>query len=183
MIGKLKNYGFMGNNMPKGLKATSSMIQISGSVVETTANAPTSERIDLQLNALDQEVFVVQAVDLGIAIPENRANATTNVTMTLSSTPRAAVGSISMPSTIAYLRNSLSNVEDTCAVLQESRGGETPPACLEYVYIIATNDFYANIQGSGNSTPKGGSFRVYGYRARADAATYAALVQSELLSE
>ncbi len=53
---------------------------------------------------------------------------------------------------------------------------------LDYIGIISTNDFFLQIQGGGNLTPKIGNVKVYGYRAKADAATYAALVQSEVLS-
>ena len=53
---------------------------------------------------------------------------------------------------------------------------------LDYIGIIATNDFFLQIQGVNNAAPLGGSVKMYGYRARADAAVYAALVQSEVLS-
>ena len=59
---------------------------------------------------------------------------------------------------------------------------ETPPATLEYIGIIATNDFFVQVEGTGNSAAKGVSGKLYGYRATADASTYAALVQSEVLS-
>ena len=39
-----------------------------------------------------------------------------------------------------------------------------------------------NIEGLANTAAKGGNVRVYGYRAKADASVYAALVQSEVLS-
>ena len=50
--------------MPKGLKETSSLIAISAKVTETAANTFTSQRVDLQLNPLDNEVFIVYAIDL-----------------------------------------------------------------------------------------------------------------------
>ena len=53
---------------------------------------------------------------------------------------------------------------------------------LEYIGIISTNDMFLSIQGTGNVDPKAVGCRVWGYRARADAAIYAALVQSEVLS-
>jgi len=59
---------------------------------------------------------------------------------------------------------------------------ETPPAMLDYIGIISTNDFFLQVQGSGNGGAKSIKAKVFGYRARADAATYAALVQSEVLS-
>jgi hypothetical protein len=59
---------------------------------------------------------------------------------------------------------------------------ETPPATLEYIGIIATNDFFVGVQGTNNGGPKQASGKLYGYRAVADATIYAALVQSEVLS-
>ena len=169
--------------MPKGLKQTSSLIQISGDVRESAANTFTDEKVDLQLNALDNEVFVVQSIDLSLPMPDNLTDTQADVELTLSSTQRTSVGSLSNTNVMAFLRTSIQNVGDTCAVFQETKGGETPPASMDYVYIIATPDFYANIVGNNNANGKVGSYRVYGYRAKADAATYAALVQSEVLSE
>jgi AMMECR1 domain-containing protein len=59
---------------------------------------------------------------------------------------------------------------------------ETPPSTLEYIGIIATNDFFVQVKGTNNNILKGCSGKVYGYRARADASIYSALVQSEVLS-
>ena len=53
---------------------------------------------------------------------------------------------------------------------------------LEYLGIIATNDFYLNVKGANNTNTKFVKAKVYGTRARADSAVYAALVQSEVLS-
>ena len=59
---------------------------------------------------------------------------------------------------------------------------ETPPADLTYIGIIATNDFFLSIQGGANLAVKAVGARVWGYRARADANVFSALVQSEVLS-
>ena len=48
--------------MPTGLKSTSGQIIISGKLAESSANTYTQEEVDLQLNVLDREVFVVTAV-------------------------------------------------------------------------------------------------------------------------
>ena len=168
--------------MPKGLKTTSSIIQISGEIDESAANTFTSEKIDLQLNPLDNEVFVVLSVNLVVSAPDLRLDTRTVTNFSLSSTERTTVGSLANSNVMAHKRVQIQNNGDTCAVLDEHIAGETPSSLLDYVYIIATNDFYANITGEGNGGAKSGIFRVYGYRAKADAATYAALVQSEVLS-
>jgi hypothetical protein len=59
---------------------------------------------------------------------------------------------------------------------------ETPPSNLDYIGIIATNDFFIQVKGTGNTGPRGMDGKLYGYRARASADIYAALVQSEVLS-
>ena len=56
--------------MPKGLKANSGQIVISGKLSESAANTYTQEQVDLQLNVLDREVFVVTAADLNTTAPE-----------------------------------------------------------------------------------------------------------------
>ena len=60
---------------------------------------------------------------------------------------------------------------------------DTPTAAgLDWIAVIATPDFFVQCQGFGNTTSRGVNWRVWGYRATADADTYAALVQSEALS-
>ena len=61
-------------------------------------------------------------------------------------------------------------------------GAEPPPATLDYIGIIATNDFFIQVKGTGNNNARGMDGKLYGYRAIADADIYAALVQSEVLS-
>ena len=56
--------------MPKGLKETSSLITIGFSVSETAPNTFQQGRVDLQLNPLDNEVFVVQAINLDPEAPD-----------------------------------------------------------------------------------------------------------------
>jgi hypothetical protein len=59
---------------------------------------------------------------------------------------------------------------------------EAPATLLEYIGIIATNDFFVQLQGTANGNAKAVTGKLYGYRARADAEIYSALVQSEVLS-
>ena len=59
---------------------------------------------------------------------------------------------------------------------------ETPPSTMDYIGIIATNDFFVQVLGGNNGAAKGVSGKLYGYRAQATADIYAALVQSEVLS-
>lgn len=169
--------------MPKGLKQTSSLIVIGARVTETAPNTFTQARVDLQLNPLDNEVFVVQAIDLETSSPDAIAATDTSSNMALTSTSQTALPGIDDTNCLA-----VNNVIIRAAgfvdggVGFETSSMNSPPAMLEYLGIIATNDFFLQVQGSGNAAAKTGIAKVYGYRARADASIYAALVQSEVLS-
>lgn len=166
----------------KGLSQTSSLIQISATVTETAPNTFTTQQVDLQLNPLDREVFVVQGVDLDLFPPDLLANLKTASGLSLSSTRRTTVGGIDFPNVIAAKRITTQSVTGDGSVTNEYVAIDTPSTNLDYIAIIATNDFFLNIEGTANVTPLAANARVYGYRARADASIYAALVQSEALS-
>ena len=169
-------------NMPKGLKPTSGVIVISSLITESAANTFTTKQVDLQLNVLDREVFVVTAADIDLRPADNVANQVTQSRMSISTTERQSVGSLADSNVLAQANITLQNVGDTCVAVTEYSSTESPHAQLEYIGIIATNDFYLNIVGDNNVLAKAGSARLWGYRAQADAATFAALTQSELLS-
>ncbi len=166
----------------KGLTQTSSLIQISAAVQEPAANTFTVEQIDLQLNPLDREVFVVQAVDLDMFPPNLIANTVTSASLSLSSTRRDSVGGINFANVIASKRIQTQSVTGDGSVTNEYEASDTPASNLDYIAIVATNDLFLNIEGRSNVSEMAANCRVYGYRARADAAIYAALVQSEALS-
>ena len=167
--------------MPKGLKSTSSLITIGFEVTESAANTFTQGQIDLQLNPLDNEVFVVQAVNLDPSNPSAVAATNTTVDAALTTTSRTAMPNLSDSAAIAVAANAI--VSDAVIGVGFSKMSmETPPSGLEYIGIIATNDFFVQVLGTNNTSAKKVSGKLYGYRARADAAVYAALVQSEVLS-
>ena len=167
--------------MPKGLKETSSLIAISAQVTETAANTFTSQRVDLQLNPLDNEVFIVYAIDLDAQQPDNVDATVTTLSGSLSTTERTSVGGINDSNVMAASRQVIQN-ETTNAVYTEFKSDSTPTGMLEYIGIIATNDFFLNLAGISNNAAKAMNARVFGVRAKADASVYAALVQSEVLS-
>jgi len=165
------------------LKKTSSTIVIGARVAESGANTFTEGSVDLQLNPLDNEVFVVQAVDLDLANPDALAGVNTSVTGTMTTTSQSSLPGLQSSNVLASTELSIraAGFADGGVAFQKA-SMETPPAMLDYIGIIATNDFFLQVQGSGNAGAKSVKCKVYGYRARADAATYAALVQSEVLS-
>lgn len=170
----------------KGLTASSSIIAISGGVAETAANTFTQEQFDLQLNPLDNEVFVVLAIDINLTPPDYDGARSTATTGSLSTTSRGGLGTLANSSVLAEAqeRIQVDEVSPTPNGVAFSRkAGETPDSMLPYLAIIATNDFFGQVQGAGNQNAKGFTFRMWGYRARASASQYAALVQSEILSQ
>jgi len=168
--------------MPKGLKSTSSPIQVSASFTEGGANTFTQLRVDLQLNPLDNEVFVVQAIDLNGAAPDLNAGISSATFASLSTTSRTTIGSIGDSNVMGVSQRDIKN-DGVSAVAFQQISPETPTASnLDYIGIIATNDFFLQILGVNNLIAKACQARVYGYRATADASVYAALVQSEVLS-
>jgi hypothetical protein len=178
--------------MPKGLKSTSSQIEISFSLTETAANTFTTERIDLQLNALDNEVFVVTGIKMDLLSPDmNITGASQDVraytAAGLSKQAVTALPTLASPSCFGTAKETLIYSEGPApthnvAAVSFQENNNDAPSHLEYLDIIATPDFYVSVQGGSNSTVKTVAGKVYGYRARADASVYASLVQSELLS-
>ena len=169
--------------MPQGLKQTSSVVSIGFSVTESAPNTFTQGSVDLNLSPLDQEVFVVLAINLDPNNPDAVAGVDTQSRAGLTTTSQTAMPSLADANCLARVTNAIraggfvdGGVGFTSFAL------ETPPATLEYIGIIATNDFFVQAQGTGNLAAKGVSGKVYGYRARANADIYAALVQSEVLS-
>ena len=174
----------MARHMVKGLTKPSSPITISFEVPESAANTYTESRVDLQLNVLDQEVFVVTGINLDLLPPEAIAGVNTRTRGQLSTTSRAAIGNLSVSNILAIARDDIraAGFVDS-GVGFSSMFGESPAVGMDYLGIIATNDFFIACEGNGNVGATSMSGKLYGYRAVADAATFAALTQSELLSQ
>ena len=175
--------GGQGMALPKGMTATSSMITISNTVDESAANTFTSVEIDLTLNALDQEAFIVYAVQSDLSPPDSVAGANTATSFTLSTTSRTNVGNLSDNNVFhAHNMNIRAGGFIDSGVAFDQVGPDSASGDLPYIAVIATNDFQASIIGQNNAGAKNADFKVYGQRVRLSAAQYAALVQSELLS-
>ena len=165
------------------LKKSSELITVGARVTETAANTFTQATVDLQLNPLDQEVFVVQAIDMNVAPPDAIAATNTTTLAFLTSTSQTALPQFNDSVVLAAKELTIRAAGFVDGGVAFDTGiAETPPSQLDYIGIISTNDFFLQIEGTNNAVAKSMAVKVYGYRARADAATYAALVQSEVLS-
>lgn len=167
--------------MPQGLKQSSSVVSIGFSVAESAANTFTQGSVDLNLSPLDREVFVVLAVNLDPQSPDMIDGTNTFTNASLTTTSQTAVATLADANCLSVANERIRST-GAMAVGFTTQALETPPATLEYIGIIATNDFFVQVIGAGNTLAKGVSGKMYGYRAIASADIYAALVQSEVLS-
>lgn len=169
--------------MPAGLKQSSSTVAIGFDLTESAANTFTQGSVDLNLSPLDREVFVVTAINLDPLAPDAVAGSNTQVTCSLTTTSQTAVQNLSNANCLATANLDIRAAGFVDGGVSFTRNGmETPPATLDYIGIIATNDFFVQIRGSQNLAAKAVAGKMYGYRAVASADIYAALVQSEVLS-
>lgn len=167
----------------KGLKATSQTISIGFSVAESGPNTFTQGSVDLNLDPLNNEVFVVTAINLDPFFPSALAGIDTRVAASLTTTSKTALADLDDSNCLARSTNQIQAagfVDGGVGFQQTSI--DSPPATLDYLGIIATNDFFIQVEGTANAVAKGVTGKLYGYRARAEASIYAALVQSEVLS-
>lgn len=169
--------------MVTGLKQTSSTVAIGFAVSETAPNVFTQGSVDLNLSPLDREVFVVTAINLDPLAPDAIAGTNTATRCSLTTTSQTAVQNLSNSNCLATANLDVRAAGFVDGGVGFTRNGmETPPATLDYIGIVATNDFFVQIQGSANLGAKAVGGKLYGFRATASADIFAALVQSEVLS-
>lgn len=164
------------------LKQTSQPVAISFDLNESAANTFTQLEVDLTLSPLDNEVFVVLAIDMDPTAPEAITATRTSSNVSVTKSSQTAFADLGNSNTIAVASRFIATTAADAPVGFEHTSIDTPRAELPYVDIIATNNFFVGIVGGNNTIPMSVSGRLWGYRARADASTYAALVQSEVLS-
>ena len=165
----------------KGLKQTSGTISIGARVVESAANTFTQEQIDLNLDPLNREVFVIQAVNLDPGAPDMVTDTPSAVAASLTTTSQTLLVGLDNANCMANTRLDI-KTDATNAVSFTRGAGETVVSMLDYIGICATSDMFLSIEGTENLAAKSCNAKIYGYRAQASADIYAALVQSEVLS-
>lgn len=165
-----------------GFKKTSDLIAISFGVTQTVNDTYIEEEIALQLDVLNNEIFVVVAADLNCAMPPCIPGTNTNVAAAISSTTQATIGKLSSTNVIAVAQLDVRSTTPD-AVAPFSRAAEEAYAGdLDYLALIATNNFFVGCDSANTGALAAVTGRLWGYRAKADSTTYAALVQSEVLS-
>jgi len=166
-----------------GFKKTSETIAISFGLTELAPNTFIQEEIALQLDILNNEIFVVLGVDLDVTDPDAIAGVNTSVQSSVSSTSQLAMSNLSNTNCIATARNAIRAAGFIDSGVSFTRAADsTPIGDVDYIALIATNNFFVQLQGVANAGAKNVTGRMWGFRARSDSSTYAALVQSEVLS-
>lgn len=165
------------------LKKTSEIVAVSFEIEEDVANTFKQNQVNLSLDPLNREVFVVLAVDLDVGTPSGVPGTTTQSRIAVTSTSQTSSVTLADSACLAKLQLKIVSGGPGDSVGYTDMHPDSPTATnLDYIGIIATDNFYVQIKGANNTGPIGGSGRMWGYRARADADIYAALVQSEVLS-
>jgi hypothetical protein len=165
------------------LKKTSSEVQISSRVAQTLLNTFAQVEVDLSLSPLDNEIFVVTGLDLDTSPPDAVAGLDTEVKSYVSTTSQTTAQGINNSNVIGAQRLSIMAAGFVDGgVGFDQLGGTVPTGEVMAIAFIATNNFFVGIDSTNCVDFQAANCRVYGYRARADAATYAALVSSEVLS-
>jgi len=166
-----------------GFKKTSALIAISFGLDESAANTFTQEEVALQLDVLNNEIFVVLAADINLLPPDAVPALNTSTAGSITSTTRTTIGNLDDTNTVATARDFIRSAAGSVTGVAFSRAAmESYTGDLDYIALIATNNFFVQVAGVANLNPGAITGRVWGYRAKADASTYAALVQSEVLS-
>ena len=166
-----------------GFKKTSDTIAVSFDLTELAPNTFIQEQVALQLDVLNNEIAVVLAIDLDITSPDAIAGVDTATDASLTTTSQLGLSSLANSNCLAAGQKSIRAAGFVDGgVAFDRKADSTYAGDVDYIGIIATNNFFVQVKGFQNLATKGVTGRVWLYRARADASTYAALVQSEVLS-
>jgi len=165
------------------LKRTSQPFIISTSVSESAPNTFTQSEIQVNLNPLDQEVLLILAVDIDCFAPDVITALNTAQTISVSTSGQTGVVGIENSACIAAQRIDVKTDGIDHVSFDRLLAAGPTSSLIDYVSILATNNFFLQTEGVNNLGAKGGNVRMWCVRAKADSATYAALVNSELLSQ
>jgi len=165
-------------------KKKTELINVSGSISEVGPNTFTELEVSLDLDPLSREIFVVTDAYLDPFTPNTVPGLRTSTKLSVTNTSRTGVQTIADSQCISNVTDTIFggaaefNFARTAMPVSQISVGTS----MDYLSIISTPNFFVQVQGENNLGGSGGSFRLTGYRAVADADTYSALVASEVLS-
>ncbi len=167
-----------------GLKIGSQPLNIGGQAVEAVANTFTTARVNLPLNTLERQVFVVTDMLFDSETPDNVAAGGSRVLAQCTKTQETAMLSINDPNVIGFQNQTIvSDGAGACCSFENTAPGHeysTGNPKTDYITVISTPDFFVSVQGTANVTTSSTSIRLRGFMAVATADVYAALVTEEL---
>ena len=158
---------------------TSSLVSMGGIVTTSAPNAYTQVEVQLPLSSLDQEVFVVTDIEFTLDAPEAIAVTDTFTAVQVTTSTQAGMLAINSP---AVIGKELIAIKQGVVGLSQTNPGDSysTGSSSDYISIIATPNYFIAVQGGNNTGTTTGACRVRGFRAKAQAAAYAALVTEEL---
>lgn len=159
------------------LRRTSANLNIGGFVESAVANTFTEAEVNLPLSTLDREVFVVTDVYIEVKRPDTIPATNCSTAGQVTKTPQTEILRINDPSMV-----SKSTEEVFGGVAEFSWAGYEWPQVNgdDVIAVIATPNFFIAVDGTNNATTENAACRLTGYRAKATADVYAALVTEEL---
>jgi hypothetical protein len=166
-----------------GYKRTSELLNI-GAALDAVDGTPTTTTITLPLSSLDREIFVV--TDIQLDTERLNAQAAPGFAALSASVNKTSTSALTINNPNC-LGSTAKSIETTALgyIYQQSRQPDESSTgqMADYIGIIATPNFVlaANfVTTAGGASNRAVWARVTGYRAKADADTYAALVTEEI---
>ena len=166
-------------------KKTSQLLNL-GSTLDLVDGTPGFLQVSLPLNTLDREIFVVTDIQMDaepIPVPAFPGN-TVGLQASLNKIGNN-IRTINDPQCVGSLRRQSQSTGNDAPMFQEAflPNESTSGTASDFITIIATPDYV--LTGSFSTTVGGTAnravfARITGYRAKADADVYAALVTEEL---
>jgi len=169
-------------------KKTSQLLNL-GATLDLVDGTPSNATIQLPLNSLDREIFVITDIQMDaepIPVPAAAGN-TVGLSASLNKVSTSVL-SINDPDCIGSLRRQAQSSATDAPMFQEAfmPNEATSGTQTDFITIVATPNY---VLSGSFATTAGGSpnravfTRITGYRAKADADVYAALVTEELNSQ
>lgn len=166
-------------------KKTSAIFNVGASVTESAANTYTQAQVTLPLSSLDREVFILTDVQMSGGNVATAPGGVGSSDVQVTKTSQANLLTIADPDVIGRMSIKLDDSAGLGpAVVEDRHPGNSfsTGTDRDYLAVIATPNFFISTASVGQAAPLSAAARLTGYRAKATADTYAALVTEELNS-
>jgi hypothetical protein len=164
-------------------KKTSMTLNL-GADLDLVDGTPASKTVSLPLSSLDREIFVVTDIQMDTEALSVPAAPGTSILLAGVNKTSTNVEGINNPNCLGNIRRDVQSTAFSSVFQESFYPQESSTGTMDdYIGIIATPNFV--LAGSFSTTAGGAAnrkvyCRITGYRAKADADTYAALVTEEI---